>query len=315
MLRFIGMRLLGIIPTLVIVTVAVYGLVLLIPGDPAIALAGPQATVAQIESIRQSMGLNDPFIVQYLRWVGSALGGDLGNSIFSGVPVVDSIARALPVTLSLSFLAIIVSLLISVPLAFFSARYPNSIADRIATVAAAVGIALPSFWVGLLLVLGLAVALPLFPVAGYVPFENSPLDWLAHLTLPAIALGLAAAGGSTRQLRGSLVDVLQQDYVRTARAKGMPERITLGKHALKNASVPLVTIIGLQAISLFGGAVIVEAVFGLPGLGQLAVSAVTIRDLPMIQGTVIVAVFVAIVVNLIVDVALAYLNPKVRLSA
>ena len=312
MVRFIGLRLLAVVPTLIIVTFLVYGLVLLIPGDPAITLAGPDATAADVEALRESLGLNQPFIIQYLNWASAALRGDLGYSLFSNLPVLDTIMRALPVTLSLALVAIVIAIALSIPLAFLSARNPGSFIDRIATVGSSVGIALPNFWLALLLVLAFAIAIPILPATGYVKFEESPAMWLSHLILPGLALGLAAAGESTRQLRGSLIEVLQQDYVRTARAKGMTESITLGKHALKNAAVPLVTVTGLQAIYLLGGAVIVEQVFGLPGLGQIVVTAVTTRDIPMIQGVVMVAVVIAIIVNLAVDITIAYLNPKVR---
>jgi peptide/nickel transport system permease protein len=216
------------------------------------------------------------------------------------------------VTLTLTLTAILISLLISVPLAIVSATRRGGWVDRLATVASSVGIALPSFWLGLMLVLIFSLTLGWLPATGYVPFAQDPVAWLTHLVLPALTLGIAGAAESTRQLRGSIIGVLQQDYVRTARAKGLRGRMVVGKHVMKNASVPLVTVLGLQITALLGGAVLVEQVFGVPGLGQVAIAAVTTRDIPVIQGIVLVAVLVAVVCNLLVDLVYGYLNPKVR---
>jgi peptide/nickel transport system permease protein len=311
-LKFFLWRVLSTVPVVFVVTFVVFGLILLIPGDPAITIAGPDATPEQIETIREGLGLNRPFLIQYVDWLGSALQGDLGTSLFTSRAVTTSIMESLPVTLTLTVTAIVISLLISVPLAIVSATRRGGWIDRVATVTSSIGIALPSFWLGLMLVLLFSITLGWLPATGYVPLAQDPAAWLRHILLPALTLGVAAAAESTRQLRGSIIEVLQQDYVRTARAKGMRTRKVIGKHVLKNASVPLVTVIGLQVTLLLGGAIVVEQVFGVPGLGQVAISAVTTRDLPVIQGVVLVAVLVAMLSNLLVDLTYGYLNPKVR---
>ena len=312
MLKFFLWRVLSTVPVVFVVTFVVFGLILLIPGDPAITIAGPDATPEQIEVIRERLGLNRPFLIQYVDWLGGALQGDLGTSLFTSRAVTTSIMESLPVTLTLTVTAILISLLISVPLAIISATRRGGWIDRLATVTSSIGIALPSFWLGLMLVLLFSLTLGWLPATGYVPLAQDPAAWLRHILLPALTLGVAAAAESTRQLRGSIIEVLQQDYVRTARAKGLRTRMVIGKHVLKNASVPLVTVIGLQVTLLLGGAIVVEQVFGVPGLGQVAISAVTTRDIPVIQGVVLVAVLVAMLSNLLVDLAYGYLNPKVR---
>lgn len=312
MLKFFLWRVLSTVPVVFVVTFLVFGLILLIPGDPAITIAGPDATPQQIEAIRERLGLNRPFVVQYADWLGGAVQADLGTSLFTSRAVTTSIMESLPVTLALTLTAILISLLISVPLAVMSATRRGGWVDRLATVASSVGIALPSFWLGLMLVLIFSLTLGWLPATGYVPLAQDPAEWLRHIFLPALTLGVAAAAESTRQLRGSVIEVLQQDYVRTARAKGLRAHTVIGKHVLKNASVPLVTVIGLQVTLLLGGAIVVEQVFGVPGLGQVAINAVTTRDIPVIQGVVLVAVLVAMLSNLLVDLAYGYLNPKVR---
>lgn len=312
MLRFIAQRLLALIPLLLIVSLMVFSLVLLIPGDPAFLLAGEDATPEEVEAIREEMGLNDPVLLRYLVWLGALLQGDLGTSLFSDQPVLDVILERLPVTLSLALVAIVFSLAISIPAGVIAGTRPGSLVDRIVTVGSSVGLAVPNFWLGLMLVLMLAIWNPWFPATGYTPLSHSVMGWWMHIALPAFTLGLSAAAILTRQLRGAMIDVMQQDYVRTARAKGLPYRKVVAKHALKNAAIPMVTILGLQTNGLLGGTVIVEQIFGMPGIGQLAVASVFTRDLPMIQGVVIMAVFVAVLVNLVVDLSYGYFNPKVR---
>jgi peptide/nickel transport system permease protein len=312
MLRFVLQRLLATIPLLLIVSLLVFSLVLLIPGDPAFQLAGEDATPEEVEAIREAMGLNDPVMVRYVRWLGGVVQGDLGTSLFSDQPVLDVLLERLPVTLSLAVTAILISLAIAIPAGIIAGTRPGSPADRVVTVVSSVGLAVPNFWLGLMLVLLLAIRHAWFPATGYVPISDSLSGWWAHIVLPAFTLGLAAAAILTRQLRGAMVDVMDQDYVRTARAKGLPERAVTVKHAFKNAAIPMVTILGVQTNSLLGGTIIVEQIFGMPGIGQLAVASVFTRDLPMIQGVVIMAVVVAVLVNLLVDVSYGYFNPKVR---
>ncbi|KID27939.1 ABC-type dipeptide/oligopeptide/nickel transport system, permease component [Prauserella sp. Am3] len=312
MLKFFLARLLATIPVLLVVTFVVFGLIVLIPGDPAATIAGPDATVEQVAQVRTQLGLDRPFVIQYWEWITNALSGDLGSSLFTSRPVATSIADGLPVTLALTFTALLVSLLIAVPTAIASALRRGTWLDRLFSVGSSLGIALPSFWLGLMLMLIFSLTLGWLPATGYIPLSEDPAGWTAHIILPAITLGVASAAESARQLRGSMIAVLQQDYVRTARSKGLPGRIIIGKHVLKNASGPLVTVLGLQVTTLLGGAVLVEQVFGVPGLGLVAINAVTTRDIPVIQGIVLVAVIVAVVTNLVVDLTYGYLNPKVR---
>lgn len=312
MVRFILARLLTTLPVLLIVTFVVFSLTLLIPGDPAVTIAGPDATVEQIEAIRERLGLNQPVIVQYVNWLLNALQGDLGSSLFTSRSVVKSITASLPVTLALTLSAMLVSLIIAVPLAIASALRQGTWIERLAGFGSSLGVALPSFWLGMMLVLVFSISLAWLPATGYVPFFEDPGLWAIHLILPSITLGAAAAAESTRQLRGSIIDVMKQDYIRTARAKGLRGRVILGKHVMKNAAVPLVTVLGVQVTFMLGGAVLVEQVFGIPGMGMVAVNAVVQRDIPVIQGIVLVAVVVALVINLVVDLVYGYLNPKVR---
>lgn len=312
MFAFIAQRLLALLPLLFIVSLLVFSLVLLIPGDPAYMLAGENATPEEIAEIRSEMGLDDPLFLQYGRWVGGLLTGDLGTSLFSDQPVLDVLLERLPVTLSLAFAAIVVALLVSIPAGVIAGTRPGSVADRLVTLGASTGLAVPNFWLGLMLILVFAIWNGWLPATGYVPLTEHPGLWLRHILLPAITLGLSAAAILTRQLRGAMIDVMNQDYIRTARAKGLAWRFVVMKHGLKNAAIPMVTILGLQANYLLGGTVIVEQIFGMPGLGQLAVASVFTRDLPMIQGVVVMAVFVAVLVNLLVDISYGWFNPKVR---
>lgn len=312
MLQLVVRRLLALVPLLFLVSLIVFSLVLIIPGDPAITIAGENATEAQVEATRERLGLNDPLIVQYGRWAGSAIQGDLGTSLFSSRSVSGAIAERFPVTLTLTAASLAVALMISIPAGIAAATRRGTWIDRASTFGASLGVAMPNFWLGLVFVLVFALWNPWFPATGYVPLTEDPWRWLRHITLPALTLGTAAAAETTRQLRSSLSDVLQQDYIRTARAKGLPGWVVTLKHGLKNAAVPVVTVIGLQVSLLLGGAVIVEQVFGIPGLGQLAIRAVLERDIPMIQGIVVATTVTVLFVNLLVDLTYGWLNPKVR---
>lgn len=310
--RIIGRRLLAVIPMLFIMSIIVFSLVLVVPGDPAVTLAGDNATEEQIELIRASLGLDKPVVEQYLDWLGGVVQGDFGTSLLSSRGVAETIWSKLPVSLSLAVSAIVVGLAIGLPAGVIAALRRNRWPDRVSTVGASLGMAMPNFWLGLVLVIVLAVNNPWLPASGYVRISEDPWLWAKHLVLPALTLGTAAAAEITRQLRGSLADVLQQDYVRTADAKGLRRWIVVGKHAAKNASIPVVTVLGLQFSLLLGGTVAVERVFGIPGLGTEVVDAVLAKDLPMIQGIVFFTTFAVIVVNLLVDIAYGFLNPRVR---
>ena len=312
MIRLIARRLVTLIPLLLLVTFLTFALILLVPGDPAVTLAGDNATPEQIEATRDRLGLNDPVLVQYGKWVGDLVTGDLGTSLYRNEEVGATIVERLPVTLSLTALALVVAMLVAIPAGLVAGTRAGKISDKVATIASSIGVAMPSFWLALVLLLLFAIWNPWLPATGYVPLEQGPVTWLRHLALPAITLGTAAAAEMTRQLRSSMVDVLRNDYVRTAWSKGLSTPAVIGKHAFKNAAAPMLTVAGLQVNVLLGGSIIVEQIFGLPGLGQLVISAVNSRDLPMIQGVVVASVFIAVIANLIVDLTYGYLNPKVR---
>ncbi|MHA6627281.1 ABC transporter permease [Pseudonocardia sichuanensis] len=312
MLQYALRRILMIVPLLFLVSLGVFALVLMIPGDPAITIAGENATEEQIEATRERLGLNDPVLVQYVAWAGSAVQGDLGTSLFSNESVSGAILARFPVTIALTVAAMLVALLIAVPAGIVAAVHRGRWPDRAATLFASVGISLPNFWVGILLIIAFALMFPIFPAVGYTPLSEGVGAWAHNLVLPGLTLGTAAAAEITRQLRGSLHDVMQQDFIRTARANGLRGSTVIAKHGLKNAAVPVVTVIGFQIGFLLGGSVIVERVFGLPGLGDLAIRAVLQRDIPMIQGIVVVTAVVVMLVNLAVDLSYGYLNPKVR---
>lgn len=312
MLRLVLRRLLALIPLLFIVTLIVWGLVLFIPGDPALSIVGNDATPEQVAAIRSELGLDDPGYVRYGQWLGDVLHGDLGTSLFTSYEVTDAIRDRLPVTISLVGTSFVLAVLIGVPSGILAARKRGTLVDRALTVGTSVGVAVPNFWLGLVLITFFSLRWGWFPSGGYVPFTEDPVEWAYHITLPAITLALAAAAEIGRQTRAGMVDVLEQDFVRTHRAKGMTERQIATKYALKSALMPVVTVSGLQVARLFGLSTLVEQIFNMPGVGQLAIDAVYKRDIPMIQGVVLLVTFVVVFANLIVDVSYGYLNPKVR---
>lgn len=314
MLQLILRRLLIMIPVLIIVSLLVFSLLLLVPGDPAATLAGENASAAQIEATRERLGLNDPLREQYTRWAGGAIRGDLGQSLFSSQTVTDAIVQRLPVTLSLTIGAIIVGMLLGVPAGILSAVFRGRWPDRVLGLGAAGAIAMPNYFVGMLLVLVLALWYKVFPATGYVGFTVDRSEWFSHMLLPWVTLGTSVAAVVTRQLRSSLIGVLGQDYIRTARAKGLRGRSVVLKHASKNAAIPVVTVLGSQVAVALGGSVLVERVFGFAGVGSLVVEAVFRRDLPVIQGVVVFFTVIVLVMNLLVDLAYGYLNPRVRVQ-
>jgi peptide/nickel transport system permease protein len=311
---FILRRLAAMVPLLILITLGVYALVLLIPGDPARTLAGgTHATQADIIAIRHQLHLDKPFFEQYWLWLTHVVRGDLGTSLFQHQRVATGIADRLPLTLSLALGGFILSILLGLPLGILAGTRPGTIADRSATVGSSAGIAMPDFWLAIVLVVVFAVKTHLLPDLGYVGLK-SPLQWARHLILPWIALGLGGAATLARQVRGSLIDTMDQDYVRTARAMGLPERQVVGRLALKNALTPAMTILGIQFAYLLGGTVIIEQIFSIPGLGGFILQAIDNRDLPIIQGVVLLTAVVFVVVNLLVDIGYGILNPKVRVS-
>lgn len=314
MTRFVLRRLAGAIPLLFLISILTFSLVLMLPGDPALTIAGDAASDETLEAIRDRLGQNDPVVQRYLAWVGNALQGDFGRSLIRDTPVTSAIWQRTPVTVSLTIVALAIALTISLPAGLVAGLRPGSAFDRFLTVGASVGVAIPSFWLGLLLSVAFAVNNKLLPAIGYVGFTENPVDWLRHLLLPALSLGLAATATLTRQLRSSVITVMQQDYIRTARAKGLRSRKVVFKHLLKNASIPAVTALGLQVPLLLSGTVIIEGLFNLNGIGQYVVEAVLLRDLPIVQAVVLLSAVVVVLANLAVDLSYGYLNPKTRLQ-
>jgi peptide/nickel transport system permease protein len=315
MIRLVARRLLAVIPTLLIVTFLVFLLVKLSPADPAITAAGgTNATHADIVRARKELHLDDPVLSQYFRWLKGAVQGDFGTSYTRRSPVSDELKSRVPVTLSLILAATVFGLLIAVPLGIRSGLRPNGVADKISRLYASLSVAVPSFVLAQLLVVLFAVQLKWLPPLGYTKFGDSPGEWLRYITLPAIALGVGIGAAVTRQLRGALVDELDTNHIRTSWAIGGGTRRVVGRHGLKNAAIPAVTILGLQVAALVGGTVIVEQIFSIPGIGNYLLFAIVSADIPSIQGCVLVLVIAAIAMSLIVDVVYALLNPKVRVA-
>ncbi|GAA2848951.1 ABC transporter permease [Pseudonocardia halophobica] len=310
--QFILRRLISVIPVLFIVSIGVFSLTYLIPGDAAVTLAGDTATPERIEQIRQELGLDRPMLVQYFSWLGGVLQGNLGTSIYANQSVGDELLRRFPVTFSLAVGAMLFTLIFGIAAGVLAARKPNSWVDRLVQAGSSVGIAMPSFWIALILVLIFAVNLGWLPAVGYVAPTVSFVGWLKSIILPSIALGVGGASVVARQLRGSLMDVLTLDYVRTAKARGISPRAIVLKHALKNAMVPVLTVLGVQAAYLLGGTVIVEQIFGIPGVGKYVYDSLFTLDLPVVQGSVIFIALLVILVNLLVDISYGLVNPKAR---
>jgi peptide/nickel transport system permease protein len=312
MAPFVLRRLLMTVPIMAVVALFVFGLLYFAPGDPATMIAGDQATPAQIESIRVALGLDRPFMVRFAVWIVGVLHGDFGRSLFSGQPVASMIAQRLPVTLSLMGLTLAISIAVAVPLGVLAASRQGSWWDRAVSAFAVLGFSLPVFVLGYILAYVFALRLGWFPVQGYAPLSQGFGAYLGHLVLPALTLSSGYVALIARIARSSMLDALSQDYVRTAKAKGLSRRAVLFVHALKNAALPIVSIIGVGVAALIGGAVVTETVFGIPGLGRLVVDALLRRDYPIIQGVVLVSSFAYIVVNLGVDLLYMLLDPRIR---
>jgi peptide/nickel transport system permease protein len=305
-------RLLATIPVLFLVTAGVFTLMHLTPGDPVDAMMAESVDAAARASLRRELGLDQPIPVQYARWMGRLLRGDLGRSVRNHEPVVDNVSRRIRPSLQLALLAMAISLVVAVPLGIVSAARRNTTVDGLGTTFALFGICMPNFLIALLLIFLFGVTLHWLPISGYTdPFEE-PLGGLRSLALPAITLGLALAAVITRTLRSSLLEALSEDYVRTARAKGLSEGEVIRRHALRNGLIPVVTVMGLQFGALIGGAVITEYVFALPGVGRLVVDAVFARDYPLVQGVVLLIAVGFILSNLVVDLLYGWLDPRIR---
>lgn len=312
MWRMILRRGLTAVPLLVAVSFGVFLIIDLTPGDPAELLAGEDPTPEKIAHVRQSLGLDEPLLHRYWDWLSGALRGDLGRSLTTGESVGALIAQKVGVTASLALVTIIFTLVIGGFFGILGALRNRGFADRATTFFGSISIAIPPSWLGLVLIVFLAVSNRVFPALGYVPLANGFGDWLFHLILPALVLSTLPAGELTMQLKSSLQEALGQDYIVTARAKGLLRRSVVFKHALRNAAIPVVTVLGFRIAQLVGETTIVEAVFNLNGLGTLALHATLARDVPVLLGVVMFAVLVVVVVNMIVDTSYGLLNPKVR---
>jgi peptide/nickel transport system permease protein len=294
------------------VALIVFSLLYLTPGDPAVMIAGDQASPEDIERIRTAMGLDKPFFIRFATWVWQLLHGDLGTSIFANQPVTQMIGQRIGPTFSLLIFSIIVSMCFAIPLGVLAARKRGKSADHLFMIVTVLAFSLPVFVVGYILAFSFSTTLKWLPVQGYTPLSEGLTSFLEHLVLPAVTLGVSYGAILARTTRASMLDVLSQDYVRTAVAKGAPPRVILFRHALRNASIPIVTIIGLGLTSLMGGSVITEGVFSIPGIGRLTLDAIIHRDYPVIQGVVLLFSASYVVVNLLIDVIYTLLDPRIR---
>jgi peptide/nickel transport system permease protein len=310
--RFVLARLIATIPVLLLVTAGVFALIHLTPGDPIDAMMAESVDATVKATLRRELGLDRPIPVQYVAWMGRLLQGDLGRSIRNREPVVENVRRRIRPSLQLALFAMAISVLVAFPVGILSAARHNTAIDGAGTTFALFGICMPNFLIALLLIFFFGVTLRWLPISGYTDPLEEPWQGLRSLTLPAITLGLALAAVIARTLRSSLLEALSEDYVRTARAKGLSERMVIRRHALKNSLIPVVTVLGLQLGTLIGGAVITEYVFALPGVGRLVVDAVFARDYPLVQGVVLLIAVGFIMSNLVVDLVYGWLDPRIR---
>lgn len=314
MTQYIIRRLLDLVFVLFGVSILIFLMLRLIPGDAVMIMLGANTDITpeRVEALRRSLGLHLPWYQQYLQWVGGVLQGDLGRSIWTGRPVLDEIMGRLPVTLQLSGLALGVALLLALPIGILSAALRGSVAEVSIRILAIFGLTLPSFWVGVLLLYAASMVFPQWPSIGYVPFAVDPVGNLARLLLPVIAVSLPMVAGLSRILRSSLLEVLSLDYIRTGKAKGLSRRVLLYKHALRNALIPVITVIGVQVGYLLSGVVVIEQVFAIPGIGRLIIGAISERNYPLLQGVILVITGFFVFINLIVDLAYAWIDPRVE---
>lgn len=308
---FMLRRIIAVVPTFLLVTVMIFVMVRLLPGDPATMILGEGANPENVAALRQQLGLDQPLPVQYMRWFGNALRGEYGVSN-SGVPVATLIRQKLPITLQLTAYAILISIVVAFVAGIVSAMFPERFIDRLITVVSIIGICLPTFFTGILLIYGFSIHLRWLPSSGYVPLGESPIRSLQHMVLPSITLGFYSAAVLTRYLRTSMLEVFDLDFVRTGRSKGVGGLRLVFRHVLRNAIIPVVTVLGLQLGVLIGGAVITEQVFGVPGIGNMLVVSVLNRDLATIQAIALVTAIAVFVINYLVDVAYAYIDPRIR---
>jgi len=300
------------IPALVLVSIAVFSIIHLIPGDPAKIIAGSNASEAQLAALRAEYGLDKPLWLQYFIWLGNVLQGDLGNSLLNGFPINELLRQRVPATVELAVASAIIGALIALPLGIFSALRPGSLIDFVSTLFSALSFAIPGFWLAILFVLLFSLQLQWLPPSGRPSISEQPVEHLKSLIMPALTLGIAMAAKLTRYLRSSMLDVLDQDYTRTARAKGLREQLVVLRHVLRNALIPVITVFGLQIGDLLSGAIIIESIFSWPGVGRLTIQAIGWRDYAILQASVMFIVLAFLVVNLITDLMYGLIDPRIR---
>jgi peptide/nickel transport system permease protein len=314
MLEFLVHRAAISVVTLFVISLIVFTGVRMIPGDPARVMAGIDADDAGLAEIREKYGLNDAIVVQYVRWLRLTLRGDLGESIRTREPVIRTVGRKLPITIELAVLSLVVALAIAIPVGVLSAVRRNSLWDYLANGASLCGLSVPSFWLGIMLILFFSVRLGILPASGFVPLWESPVANLTRMIMPAFVLGTALTAVLMRQTRNSMIEILSADYIRTARSKGLAGRSVVFRHAIRNGLIPVVTILGLQMGALMGGAVVTEQIFVVPGFGRLIVEAVFTRDYPLVQGVVLITASAYVLINLLVDASYTVLDPRIRVA-
>lgn len=319
MWNYIFKRIMVAIPTLLIISFMIFSLLYITPGDPVLLMLGSGDTQSvsqeQYDAVRAELGLDKPFIERYMDFITGAVTGDLGTSYITGEDVFDTVMMRMPATLILTVASVLVGLLVAVPLGILAAAKHNSIWDSIATFLATIGVSLPKFWFGLVLIIYLSLRLKIFPSQGIAYIDRDGLGaFLSHLFLPAVSLGLGLAATQTRMIRSSMLEVLNQDYIRFAKSKGFKDKIVIIRHAFKNAMIPVVTVLGSEIGALLGGAVVTETIFSWPGVGRLAMNSIARRDYPMIQGNTLILCAIFLLINLFVDIIYAWLNPRIRLN-
>jgi peptide/nickel transport system permease protein len=301
-----------LIVTVFLVSFITFAVFQIIPGDPIRIMLGPEADEARVETLEKQLGLDQPLITQYGNWMSGVFTGDLGDSIRFSRPVSELIADRLSVTLSLAFLSIAIVIMVAIPLGIYIAKRPNTLQDLVLSSVTQVGMAIPSFWLGMLLMLGLGMTFQFFSISGYVPWSESITGAFGSLLLPAITIAIPQIAISFRYIRNTILEQLQLDYVRTIRSKGITERAVMYKHVLRNAMIPILTVFGLIFAEVVAGTIIVEQVFGLPGFGSLLITSISYRDFPLIQGIVMYITIVVVVINFVIDMLYAILDPRIR---
>ncbi|MFA5670392.1 MAG: ABC transporter permease [Balneolaceae bacterium] len=312
MIKFLGQRIFQMILVLFFVSIVVYSLIIIIPGDAATAVVGADASEEQLMIVREQLGLNEPVFVRYVKWVGNMLKGDFGRSMTTNHRVTTLVSIRFPITMQLTLCGMVLAVSIGIPLGIIAAKKNNSFTDMVLRAITSLGMSLPNFWLGLLLILFFSLKLGWFAPSGLIPIKQSFFGWMSTMILPALTIGTRFTAVVLRQTRSALLEVLRSDYIRTAKAKGLKDIKIIRSHALKNSLIPVVTVIGLQTGRLFGGAVITETIFHLPGMGSLIATAVSQRDYVVVQSGIMIVAITVLLINFIVDVLYAILDPRIR---